>query len=1273
VKLNDFKGNIKMTFLRLTITSFVLFLTSCGGGGADSSTANTTSPVQNNSPKIESIANIAVGEQAEVIVNATATDSDGTISTYIWQQTAGATVEFEGDNTNLSFLSPITIEELTLTFELTVTDNDGATASKSVDIIVTPINSPPTVTIPNDFDAASGQNIILDGTNSSDDDGSIGLFDWSQIDNGSVSVSLIDAESSLMNFDSPKVEEVTQFEFSLKVIDNEGAITEDSIIVTVYPILEGKFISAPNNGLSYVGKLTSGDIDDTGLFTYTSADLISPILFSIGGVHVGSANGSSTLSVMELVPDAISTDDYRVNDINRFLMSIDDDCNLENGIAISPTVIDNANSVEFSFNDNLKGLESENELSSFVDNITCADDWVSASYAQVNFEQALAKEYEEELSSIAVFTLEGEIEPSIVFDSTGTLIQVLDGDDSIDELYRVLYSVDDEVISISFDLDGLPSAIYMIDGSVVLFNNFTTESVDVLINSTQDDGSESQAIERVAIPQSSVTALLKIRSLAEPITALSTKSMKRINISGRRMFPSSDQAEEESLTQIISDKIIVAASGIKVIKDVVDTTVDIQLGSKLDLLKGAGKGVIERVVWNSSLKELGLTIDEQNIANMALSGLKCTTDVSVYSKLNDCLDVVIGTAKNFAELHSIYNEGEEDKKRIAGLIAALEKQALQHGQYPPVVNIDASSKGKKYTKGINFTLSAYVKDANEEIPLNNMVWYWNGTEIDRGQSITYQHPIDGEYSVKFIATDSTGRSNVDVTSIKIGNKKPVVTITQPSKRTYLCSESPLLFTGKATDLEDGEISSEKFSWSTTTNRGATIETTIDKSVSISFHCPPESSDNGEEEHYVILKVTDSINQEGSSFKHITISNSDDGSDDDGSDDDGSGDDGSDDDGSGGDGSDDDGSDDDGSGDDGSDDDGSGGDGSGGDGSGDNSRPTYEAITRVEHSSGYFSIIQQTAKQNDDGTWAIVPQGSYQNFHGEGYLYSEGTNVAKKTSDGYWIGVIEGLSKFYNEDGTLHSEINYVAKQFSDGYWHQVSEGLQKSYSPGGVLYSEKTSVAMENSDGSWVGIASGIGRFYHSNGNIYLLKPYVVRKNSSNGTWSTFIEGLIQQFNSDGTTQYEINQVTKQNSDGSWESLKEGVKTKFFSDGDRVEDTYGTEQTNDGNWVSLRKGLRTVYRDEIIALESTYGTKQINGGWVSLLEGVSREYGSSGSWLDQAALSQWKFYVAKQNSDGGWISLVEVETNYNQDGTINYEVRYELVQNSDGEWVRVRI
>lgn len=75
-----------------------------------------------------------------VTLSATDSDTDGTVSTRAWSQTAGTVVTLTGASSRtLTFTAPGTIGGDTLTFQYQVTDNGGATASDTVNVSVLPV------------------------------------------------------------------------------------------------------------------------------------------------------------------------------------------------------------------------------------------------------------------------------------------------------------------------------------------------------------------------------------------------------------------------------------------------------------------------------------------------------------------------------------------------------------------------------------------------------------------------------------------------------------------------------------------------------------------------------------------------------------------------------------------------------------------------------------------------------------------------------------------------------------------------------------------------------------------------------------------------------------------------------------------------------------------------------------------------------------------------------------------------------------------------------
>lgn len=96
----------------------------------------------------------------------------------------------------------------------------------------------------------------------------------------------------------------------------------------------GVFKDSNVSGLTYISGNQSGVTDANGQFTYETGKTVT---FSIGGVTLGTGNGSPVVTPLNLVP-AGSTNSSTVLNIARFLMVLDTDGDPDNGITISTAV-----------------------------------------------------------------------------------------------------------------------------------------------------------------------------------------------------------------------------------------------------------------------------------------------------------------------------------------------------------------------------------------------------------------------------------------------------------------------------------------------------------------------------------------------------------------------------------------------------------------------------------------------------------------------------------------------------------------------------------------------------------------------------------------------------------------------------------------------------------------------------------------------------------------------------------------------------------------------
>ena len=161
-------------------------------------------------------------------------DPDGTIAGYQWTQIGGppAVTISNADQAFAFFVAPEVDASATLMFRLTVTDDDGATASDEVSVTVQlPAgNQPPSVNAGPDQIVDMGSVVMLMGSGS-DSDGEIAGYRWTQTDGPPISLSV--ADQALASFTAPKVDVEVTLTFWLTVTDDDGVTASGEVSVTV--------------------------------------------------------------------------------------------------------------------------------------------------------------------------------------------------------------------------------------------------------------------------------------------------------------------------------------------------------------------------------------------------------------------------------------------------------------------------------------------------------------------------------------------------------------------------------------------------------------------------------------------------------------------------------------------------------------------------------------------------------------------------------------------------------------------------------------------------------------------------------------------------------------------------------------------------------------------------------------------------------------------------------------------------------------------------------
>ncbi|MCF6323391.1 MAG: PKD domain-containing protein [Gammaproteobacteria bacterium] len=205
--------------------------------------------ILNHSPSANAGTDQSVNEAETVSLDGNASaDPDGTITNYSWTQISGAAVVLtEADTATASFVAPPVVVDTIFIFQLTVTDDHGATADDSVSITILNIatNQPPLANAGSDQNVNEGMLVSLSGVASTDPDGSLDSYLWTQT-SGPV-VTLTGGNTATSNFTAPAVASDTVFAFTLTVTDNNGVTADDSVSITI-----NNSTSPPVNAQDYI-------------------------------------------------------------------------------------------------------------------------------------------------------------------------------------------------------------------------------------------------------------------------------------------------------------------------------------------------------------------------------------------------------------------------------------------------------------------------------------------------------------------------------------------------------------------------------------------------------------------------------------------------------------------------------------------------------------------------------------------------------------------------------------------------------------------------------------------------------------------------------------------------------------------------------------------------------------------------------------------------------------------------------------------------------------
>jgi hypothetical protein len=187
------------------------------------------------------------------------TDPDNNITSYAWTKISGPS-SFDISNANSVKAQLTNLVQGTFQFELKIGDADGLFSKDSVQVTITP-NHPPTANAGADQTIVLPVNTVaLDGSSSTDPDNNIGSYFWTKI-SGPSSFNITN-----VNTVQTQVTDLVQgtYQFELRVTDNAGAASEDTVVIQViidslsgheflfnnlawfYDVVDGLYVSTPS-------------------------------------------------------------------------------------------------------------------------------------------------------------------------------------------------------------------------------------------------------------------------------------------------------------------------------------------------------------------------------------------------------------------------------------------------------------------------------------------------------------------------------------------------------------------------------------------------------------------------------------------------------------------------------------------------------------------------------------------------------------------------------------------------------------------------------------------------------------------------------------------------------------------------------------------------------------------------------------------------------------------------------------------------------------------